>query len=307
MARRLVDGSAPTSNPVLIHGPAGSGKTAIAEAFCEDLTAYDVIVCRRPAQTLVPCVGSEDADALVEALECDLLVIEDLQHLPSWAEEPLVQLLDERLSGAAALLLTASSGPQALTHRGRPFGGRLTSRLAAGLVVELAPWQAASRLCFLREMAQRRGLQLPEEMLAWLAEHLTAGGRQLEGALTQIDALQRLFAQPLQPAELQAHFASEIETQRPSVARIVEHVGDYFAAAPRELRSARRSRRVVLPRQVSMYLARRLTPLSLQQIGAFFGGRDHATVRHACRKVEASLSTDAALAVAVRRLTAELA
>jgi chromosomal replication initiator protein len=173
--------------------------------------------------------------------------------------------------------------------------------------VGLEPWQASSRHHFLRELARRRGLRGPEETVSWLAESLTAGGRQLEGALCQIDSLQRLLKKPLDADLLRKHFQGQDDAQRPTVERITEHVGGYFRVEPRQLKSARRSRDLLVPRQVSMYLARRLTALSLQQIGTFFGGRDHSTVLHACRKVELALASDAALSGAVRRIYAELA
>jgi len=96
-----------------------------------------------------------------------------------------------------------------------------------------------------------------------------------------------------------------VEASRPTVERIAHRVSAYFQIQPRQLRSPRRERRLMLARQVSMYLARRLTPLSLGEIGAWFGGRDHTTVLHACRKVEAALEGDVQLSGAVRQLHAE--
>ena len=144
-------------------------------------------------------------------------------------------------------------------------------------------------------------------MLDWLADHLTGGGRQLDGAIRQLKALQRLQAKPLRLADIRAHFDAQIDTQAPSVKRITDQVSGYFQVAPKHLLSARRSHDVLLPRQVSMYLARQLTRLSLEQIGKFFGGRDHKTVQHACKKVEAAMKADALLCGAVRQIHAELA
>src|SRR5207247_9360103 len=103
------------------------------------------------------------------------------------------------------------------------------------------------------------------------------------------------------------HFAPEAEGRRPTLERIVRHVGGYFRVETVDLRSRRRSREALVPRQVGMYLARQLTELSLQQIGAYFGGRDHSTVLHAVRKVEHALAHDAGLSGAVRQLHADLA
>ncbi len=278
------------AHPLLfLHGPTGSGKTALVQTLASDACLLSANDFPQP----VP--------------DADLLVVEDLQHLRPYAVETLVQLIDRRLAQQAPMVFTALAGPRHLCHRGTPLPLRLTNRLASGLVVALEPWQAPSRLLFLREMAQRRGLDLPEPTLAWLAEHLTAGGRQLEAALHQVESLQRLLGRPLSLQQLREQFQAQADAQQPTVARITAQVSDYFRVEPRQLRSARRSRALLLARQVSMYLARRLTPLSLQQIGAFFGGRDHTTVLHACRKVEQALQSDAALSGAVRRIHAELA
>jgi len=147
---------------------------------------------------------------------------------------------------------------------------------------------------------------VPPELLPWLAEHLTAGGRQLEAALRQITTLCGVGRCRPTVKQLQEHFRPQVEAQRPTVERIVAHVGDYFHVEPRQLKSARRTRDLLMPRQVSMYLARKLTPLSLKEIGRYFGGRDYTTVRHACRKVESALAADPVLCGAVERLHQEL-
>jgi chromosomal replication initiator protein len=140
-------------------------------------------------------------------------------------------------------------------------------------------------------------------VLDWLAEHLTGGGRQLDGAVHQLDALQKLLRRPPSLADLREHFLAD--GGKPTVERIVAHVSGYYRVEPRQLQSPRRQRRLLRPRQVGMYLARQLTPLTLQQIGAYFG-RDHTTVLHACKKVAAALKTDPALSGAVRQMHAEL-
>src|SRR5262249_4292365 len=132
------------------------------------------------------------------------------------------------------------------------------------------------------------------------------GGRQLLGALQQLDALCRMQRQPLDVETVAAHFRPLVDAARPTVERIAERVGNCFQTEPRELQSRRRSPGIVAPRQVSMYLARQLTGLSLDQIGAYFGGRDHSTVLHACQKVERELDSSPKLQGLVNQLQAEL-
>jgi chromosomal replication initiator protein len=115
----------------------------------------------------------------------------------------------------------------------------------------------------------------------------------------------------LDRAALAETFRDDVDAARPRVQRIIERVGRYFRVEPEQLCSRRRGRNALLPRQIGMYLTRMLTPLSLEQIGAHFGGRDHSTVLHACRKVEEALArsrgADATpLAIAVRQLHADL-
>jgi chromosomal replication initiator protein len=195
--------------------------------------------------------------------------------------------------------MTATVGPRQLA-----LPERLLGRLVGGLVVGIEPLSAASRLRLLQDKAQRRQLAVPADVLAWLADNLRGGGRQLEGALNRLETLAR--ARPLRLAEVAEHFREQA-VARPTVEYIAAQVGRHFCVDLRHLRSERRGRHVLLPRQVGMYLARRLTGLSLEQIGAYFGGRDHSTVLHACRKVERALTQDAALSGTVRELSRQLA
>jgi chromosomal replication initiator protein len=313
LAETLKTGDSPTvGNPLFLHGPAGVGKSCLVGALVE--TACSSV------RGLTPCVLSansfplpwdqHDTNAPAErfqaACDCDLLVLEDLQHLPARAADTLVQLLDTRLHLGAATVVTAMVGPAQLVHRGQPLPVRLTDRLGGGLVVAMQPMQVRSRCQFLKELARQRDLALTDDILNWLAELLTGGGRQLEGAIHQIEALVALNGKPVSLDVLREQFQVQAETGRPTAERIVRRVSDYFRIEPRQLKSARRHRSLMLPRQVSMYLMRRLTRLSLQQIGACFGGRDHSTVLHACRKIEAAIKSDAVLSGAVDQMHAEL-
>jgi len=306
------------ANPLFLHGPAGSGKTHLANALVEQITrnSPELVVAVLPASELDSNAEAEQANGaalpseshpLEVARQADVVVLEDLQHLPQRAAEPLVQLLDDLHARTCPVLCTALVGPQHLTHRGTRLPYRLTNRLAGGLVVGLEPLQAASRLALLQDKAQRRQLAVSREVLAWLAERLTGGGRALEGALVRLEALARLQPQPLDVATVAAHFQEQREEGQVTVDRIVQQVSGYFRVDADQLQSTLRSRKVLLPRQVGMYLARQMTELSLKQIGAYFGGRDHSTVLHACRKVEEGLQHDPFLSGAVRQLHRELA
>jgi chromosomal replication initiator protein len=287
-------------NPLLLHGPPGTGKTHLLDDLVEDVTRRQpgLLVARLPAAELAPAEAGdlEQQQALRQA---DLVVVEDLQHLGRRATGVLAALIDRCLGRQRQLVFTGGAGPAHLEH----LPVRLTSRLAQGLVVALEPLGPDSRRDYLR---QRLPFDLPDEAVTELACGTSGSARQLEGLVTQLEQLAASLGRPLDSADL-AGLLDDDTVRRPTLERIVQQVGSYFRVEPRRLCSAGRSREVLLPRQVSMYLARRLTGLSLEQIGAYFGGRDHSTVLHACRKVERALGANAGLGGAVRRLHADLA
>lgn len=294
-----------------LHGPTGTGKTHLLEAFANELAALSIpvqIISAASFRLGPDAAGSTSAhlQSLVEqAREAKVLAIEDLHHLPLAAAEIVIALLDHRQSSGAPTLLTANQGPQQLGHRGEKFPRRLQSRLAGGLVMHNAPWQSASRLKYLQVLAARRQLAFPTPILSWLADHVQGGGRPLEGALEQLAALNQ-WCNPLTLATLKEHFQAQVQASRVNLPRIVRQVSRRFQIAEGHLQSTRRTSTILWARQVSMYLARKLTNLSLDKIGCYFGGRDHATVMHACRKVKQVLQADPLRAGQVHLLQAEL-
>ncbi len=289
------------ADPLFLHGPSGCGKTFLVSALAEELASCGICVFKMSANDFA---AESDIGA---AKQADLLIVEDLQHLPLRSVDSFIRLIDERGHFERPTIFSALVGPGRLQHRGTPYPQRLTSRLGAGLVVALDPLQAPSRRRLLKSLAEETKMAIAPDILNWFATHLTGGGRQLQGAIRQFKALQRLQTKPLRLADIRAHFRTPLEAGALTVQRIAERVSGYFHVAPKRLQSARRSRDVLLPRQVSMYLARQLTDLSLQKIGKFFGRRDHKTVHHACLKIEEVIKTDAVLSGAVRQMRAELA
>jgi chromosomal replication initiator protein len=305
-------------NPLLVHGPSGTGKTHLIRALIGDVTqrspdlavnelsAVDLVHTATP--TLFGTAATETRHDVVESTHhCDLLIVEDLQHLPLYVVETLVAMIDYLQARQRQMVFTANAGPQQMQHRGQRFPTRLSNRLAGGLVVALQPLGPKSRLALLQDKAQRRQLAVGSEVLAWLAQHVAGGGRQLDGAIGQLETMAKMQREPLAVETVARHFREQVEASRVTVDRIAAQVGSYFQIGPGQLLSRRRYRNVLLPRQVGMYLARQLTALSLDQIGAYFGGRDHSTVLHACHKIEEALEQDAGLSGAVRQLHAELA
>lgn len=287
------------NNPLYLHGAPGSGKTHLVWALVHEVTqsCQDLVV--RVVAT--GDLGGTSEPFPLEVWDCDLLIIEDLQRLPARLNHSLVQLFDHLHSRQQQMVFTATSGAAGLDE----VSNRLRSRLGSGLVVRLEPLSAASRLEILMDRASRRQFAVSRPVLAWLAEHLL-GGRQLDGALNRLESLARSRREPLDVHTVADHFREEAAVSRPTIDRIAQRVGGYFGVDARQLQSRRRQRQVMLPRQLGMYLARQLTGKSLAEIGNYFGGRDHSTVLHACRKVEQLAADDTALSGVIRQLHADL-
>ncbi|HXD89270.1 MAG TPA: helix-turn-helix domain-containing protein [Urbifossiella sp.] len=254
----------------------------------------------READTAAPAFADR------ELVDCDLLVLEDLQLLPPRHADAISALLDRRLSRRKATIATASVGPAKL----KQFPRRLTSRLAGGLVVHLEPLSPPSRRTFLELAAAERDLRLTPDAVDWLTSQTTGGGiRQLLGLLGNVATAASHFPPPLGRTAVQTILtgAGHPAAEHSDIARIVRQVAAAYGVTRKELLGPSRLRRVLVPRQVAMYLARELSGLSLPRLGSAFGGRDHTTVLHACRKVEAEAEIDAALAGMVKQLRAELA
>lgn len=295
LARWLSRGHCPLA-PLVLHGPPGVGKSHLAGAL-HDFAEDHYSAARLDASDWPRW---DDDSPPKQLRSCDLLVIEDLQHLPPWAAESFAVLLDHRVARRRATLVTAAKGPAELA-----LPARLVSRLSAGLVIGLEALNASSRRQLLGNIAQLQRIAIRDDALDWLAETLPGSGRQLHAAVTRLQELAKASPGPVDLAAVQAVFQPDAEMHTPTLEKIVRLIGMRFGVEMRQLRSPDRHPNLVWPRQLSMHLARRLTTLSLAQIGEFFR-RDHSTVRHACQKVDEALAIDAELPGLLRELSAEL-
>jgi chromosomal replication initiator protein len=187
-------------NPLFLHGPAGSGKSHLVCALLAEATqrSPDLQVALLAAADLESLQSGNDApesnrEEWKALRQADLLVIEDVQHLPARLEESFVRLMDRGLARGQQLICTALAGPAQLTH----LPARVTSRLSSGLVVGLETLSPSSRRKFLQDRIDRRGLNVTAEVVAWLAEHVGGSVRQLEGAVARLASLAPLHPQPL--------------------------------------------------------------------------------------------------------------
>ena len=314
VGRLSAAGKSPTDGtPLVLHGPAGTGKTLLVGAMLRRVAGLPGgLTARAVAARELPRPRADDPDgeaatAFAELLALDFVAVEDVQHLPMRSVAALIELIDHRAARRRVTVLTASAGPANLGK----FPRRLTSRLAAGLVVQLEPLGRAARGELLRHKAGELGLPLAACGVSALLD-MTAGAgvRPMLGALATLKTLAASAKRPADALDATTvkHLLQngQLEVAVSPMARLVERVAAVYAIPVKELLGRSRRADALVPRQVAMYLARETTKLSLPKIGAALGGRDHTTVLHAWRKVTALATTDDRLARTLRELTAEL-
>ena len=200
------------------------------------------------------------------------------------------------------MVVTASAAPAELPG----LLPMLQSRLAAGLTIPLAPPGPAARLAVLRQLAALRNVQLPEPVAQVLAEGLSGTVPQLAGALTQLAAPARFGAEPIDLHSARQYLAEQSHKRQPSIHEIALATSRHFSLRLADVRSSVRRRALVTARGVAVYLARHYAGKSLQEIGRYFGGRDHTTVMHSCRQTEQMSESDPAIHEAIEKLRKEL-
>ncbi len=300
-------------NPLFVHGASGLGKTHLLQAACVEVLRRNpqlrvvYVTCETFINDFVRAIANGELQPFREAArQADLLVIDDVQFLANResTQEELFHTFNVLYQARKQIVLSADKAPTEIPT----LEDRLVSRFKWGLVAQIDPPDRETRHAILRKKAQLRGVEISDEVLDFIAEHVEANIRLLEGALTTLITEAQLNGKPLNldTARAVLHTFGQRESRPLQVSEILDTVSKHFGIRLQELLGRKRTRSVAYPRQVAMYLARKLTPLSLEEIGMHFGGRDHSTVLHAERTIEAALSGDGNLAQVVSQLRSKL-
>ena len=306
------------AQPVLMIGPSGSGKTALAMHMASQLVTSMSLGGEVGAAKYYPAVdfardyaeavNADDLPPLREAIDdVPVLVLDDLQQIAgkSAAQEELAIRIDRRIAAGKPTIIVSKRLPSE-TRSIRP---QLASRCLMGLTIPVNYPAAESRLVLLRELSLMRSIEIPDELLrlldAGLRSDLSASA--LDAAIKQVDLHCRMNNSVVDVAAIQSAINASGKSNDIDLGKITRTVAKIWGHRTKDLRSDSRKQSVVRARSLAMLLARRHTPFSLDQIGEYFGGRDHSTVLHAIRKTQTLLESDADLSRMMQEANEKLA
>ncbi|WP_440054608.1 chromosomal replication initiator protein DnaA [Pseudoalteromonas sp. T1lg65] len=292
-ATQVADNPGSAFNPVFIYGGTGLGKTHLLHAVGNG------ILNKKPNAKIVYMHSERFVQDMVKALQnnaieefkryyrsVDALMIDDIQFFANKerSQEEFFHTFNALLEGNQQIILTSDRYPKEIEG----VEDRLKSRFGWGLTIAIEPPELETRVAILMKKAQQSNINLPHEVAFFIAKKLRSNVRELEGALNRVIANANFTGRPISIDFVKEALRDLLALQDKLVTidNIQRTVAEYYRIRVSDLLSKRRSRSVARPRQVAMALSKELTNHSLPEIGDAFGGRDHTTVLHACRKVK---------------------
>ncbi|MDI3299658.1 MAG: chromosomal replication initiator protein DnaA [Bacillota bacterium] len=310
----VADAPARAYNPLFIYGGAGLGKTHLMQAVAHRTLA------RHPGIRVAYVSCETFANELINAIRdrrtvefrnryrnVDVLLVDDIQFLAGKesTQEEFFHTFNALHEANRQIIVSSDRPPKEIPT----LEERLRSRFEWGLISDIQPPDFETRLAILRAKAAADNLEIDDGILVYIAEHVRTNIRELEGALIRLVAYTSFKHLPL-TLEVAKESLQDFVTPGPdrmvTIEVIQRVVAEYYGLDVQELKVHRRTRAVAYPRQIAMYLCRKLTDASLPKIGEEFGGRDHTTVLHAFNKVEADVQRDPSLAATIDHLVRQI-
>jgi chromosomal replication initiator protein len=287
-------------NPLLIYGGVGLGKTHLAQAIA------NYSADKKTAEFICYASGEEFTSEFIQSIRdgkgnqfskkyrgVDLLILDDIQFLEGKekTQEEFFHLFNTLYQHNKQIVLCADRLPQKISG----IEERVLSRFEWGLSTDVQQPSLETRLAILHMKADALSLEIEQEVLDLMAESITTNVRQLEGAVKQLSARAKLMDVKVDIETARRLLKDQIrlpESSSPDPEDVLNAITSYYSSSREELTGQSRREELVYPRHVAMYFCRKLTSLSLSAIGARFGGRDHSTVSHACKKVSDRLDVN---------------
>ena len=313
-AKRIAESDDVPFNPLFLHGGVGLGKTHLMHAI-----AWETMRCNPEKKVVyvsaekfmfefIAALRFKDTHAFKQKFRnVDLLMVDDVQFIANKdsTQEEFFHTFNALVDNRCQVVITADRSPTDLEG----IEERIISRLGWGLVADIHPTDYELRLGILQSKAETKlNILVPAEVLEFLAKRITSNVRELEGALNRVMAYAELVGRPI-TMEMTRDVLQDLiraNDRKLTIDEIQRTVAEYFNLRLAEMLSERRARNIVRPRQIAMYLCKRMTSRSLPEIGRKFGGRDHTTVMHAVRKIEDLCRSDSQIDEDLTRLTRQL-
>ena len=292
-AQQVADNPGDSYNPLFLYGGVGLGKTHLMHAVGNSLRR------KKPDARIVYLHSERFVADMVKALQLnaindfkryyrsvDALLIDDIQFFANKdrSQEEFFHTFNALLEGGQQMILTCDRYPKEISG----LEERLKSRFGWGLTVAVEPPELETRVAILMKKAEQSGITLPHDAAFFIAQRIRSNVRELEGALKRVIASANFTGRPFDIDLIKESLKDllALQDKQVSLDNIKRIVAEYYKIKLAELMSKRRSRSIARPRQVAMALSKELTNHSLPEIGDSFGGRDHTTVLHACRKIK---------------------
>ncbi len=295
--------------PLFIHGGVGMGKTHLAQAIAWKIQEFDkskkivYLSAEKFMYHFVQSIRSNDVMGFKEKMRSiDVLIVDDVQFIAGKesTQQEFMNCFNYLVEANKQVVLVCDRRPSDLEN----VDEKLKSRISGGMIVNFKNPDYADRLSILQAKSKMMGHEICENILSFIAENITGSVRDLEGALKKLIA-EKVFAETEITLET-AREALAAYSNKPKIKTTVETiqqiVGEFYDVSVKTLTSKTRERRISRPRQIAMYLIKTHTEESLPKIGAAFGGKNHATVIHACKLVKKMMETDSKMLQEVKAL-----
>lgn len=288
-------------NPLFLYGGVGLGKTHLMHAIGHFVLDHNpgavvtYITSESFTNELITAIQSDKRNAFRDKYRSvDVLMIDDIQFISKSqaTQEEFFNTFNALYNANKQIVISSDKPPKELSK----LEERLTSRFIWGLITDIQTPDIETRMAILKKRASQETMPVPDDIIRYIAEHVSSNIRELEGCLNRVISYAQLKREPLNLTNTAAVLKDILPEEKEKVldpARIKETVCDYYGVSVESVDSERRDKQVVLPRQVAMYLCQELLGLPFKRIAEIFGRNDHTTSMNACRKVAQMKATDA--------------
>ncbi len=313
-ATAVAEGQIKNFNPLFIYGDSGLGKTHLLYAIRHAVSK------KHPEYNIVYVKGDDFTNELILALQvgknvefrekyrgADLFLMDDIQFIAGkiQTQEEFFHTFNTLYEANRQIVFTSDRPPNEMTR----LEDRLKTRFESGLLADIQPPDYETRMAIIKNKAVQLGMCLPDDVSTYIAENMTSNVRQIEGAVKKVMAYRDLMNDSITVSSVSKAIKDMLKEKTeyiPTSDLIIDETAKFFSLTSDDLRGQRRTRNTAQARQISMYLVRRMTNLSLKDIGALYEGRDHTTVLSSIRRIEDNMKSSTTFSQTIKDITANI-